>query len=116
MMNWSNFEFLNPEFFWLLILIPLLAIWYFFVRKRDAAVLTVPSTKGFKTKTSFLAKLKPVLYVLRLLALAAIIVALARPRNVSVSKRTKTNRSNNYLLVGCHVAGCRSGAGSCSAR
>ena len=90
MKNWSNFEFLNPEFLWLLILIPLLAIWYFFVRKKDAAILTIPSIKGFKTKSSFLAKLKPLLYFIRLLALAAIIVALARPRNVSVSKRTKT--------------------------
>lgn len=88
-MNWSNFEFLNIEFLWLLILIPLLAVWHFFMRKKDTAVLTMPSIKGFKAETSILAKLKPILYVLRLLALAAIIVALARPRNVSVSKKTK---------------------------
>ena len=30
MENWNNFEFLNPEFLWLLALIPLLAIWFFF--------------------------------------------------------------------------------------
>ena len=99
MMNWSNFEFLNPAFLWVLIVIPLLAVWCFFVHKRDAAVLTIPSTKGFKTKTSFLAKLKPALYVLRLLALAAIIIALARPRNVSVSKRTKTNRGIDIVMA-----------------
>lgn len=99
MKNWSNFEFLNPEFLWLLILIPLLAIWYFFVRKKDAAILTVPSIKGFKTKTSFLAKLKPLLYFIRLLALAAIIVALARPRNVSVSKKTKSNKGIDIVMA-----------------
>lgn len=99
MMNWSNFEFLNPEFLWLLILIPLLAVWYFFVRKKDAAVLTIPSIKGFKIKSSFLSKLKPILYVLRLLAIAAIIVALARPRNVSVSKRTKTNKGIDIVMA-----------------
>ena len=99
MKNWSNFEFLNPEFLWLLILIPLLAIWYFFVRKKDAAILTIPSIKGFKTKSSFLAKLKPLLYFIRLLALAAIIVALARPRNVSVSKRTKTNKGIDIVMA-----------------
>ena len=87
MMNWNNFEFLNPEFLWLLIVIPLVAIWHVFMRKKDAAVLTIPSVKGFKAKPSILSKLKPILYVLRLLALAAVIVALARPRNVSVSKR-----------------------------
>lgn len=97
-MNWNNAEFLNPEFLYLLILIPLLAVWYFFMRKKDAAVLSIPSVKGFKT-TSFLSKLKPLLYVLRLLALAAIIVALARPRNVSVSKRTKTNRGIDIVMA-----------------
>jgi len=99
MKNWSNFEFLNPEFLWLLILIPLLAVWYFFVRKKDAAVLTVPSIKGFKTKSSFVSKLKPILGLLRLLALAAIIVALARPRNVSVSKKTKSNKGIDIVMA-----------------
>lgn len=99
MRNWNNFEFLNPEFLWLLVLIPLLAIWYFFSRKKDAAILTVPSIKGFKANTSLLAKLKPILYVLRLLALAAIIVALARPRNVSVSKKTKTNKGIDIVMA-----------------
>jgi Ca-activated chloride channel family protein len=99
MMNWNNFEFLNPEFLWLLILIPLLAVWYFFMRKKDVAVLTIPSVKGFKAATSILSKLKPVLSLLRILALAAIIVALARPRNVSVSKKTKTNRGIDIVMA-----------------
>jgi len=99
MKNWSNFEFLNPEFLWLLILIPLLAVWYFLVRKKDAAVLTVPSIKGFKTKSSIISKLKPILGLLRLLALVAIIVALARPRNVSVSKKTKSNKGIDIVMA-----------------
>lgn len=99
MKNWNNFEFFNPEFLWLLVLIPLLSIWYFFSRKKDAAILTVPSTKGFTVKPSILSKLKPLLYVLRLLALSAIIVALARPRNVSVSKRTKTNKGIDIVMA-----------------
>ena len=99
MMNWNNFEFQNPEFLWLLILIPLLAIWYFFMRKKDVAVLTIPSVKGFKASTSILSKLKPILSLLRILALAAIIVALARPRNVSVSKKTKTNRGIDIVMA-----------------
>ncbi|MCL7762143.1 VWA domain-containing protein [Polaribacter sp. Z014] len=97
-MNWSNFEFHSPEFLWLLILIPLVAVWHFFIRKKDTAVLTMPSIKGFNTD-SLLSKLKPVLYLLRLLALAAIIVALARPRNVSVSKKTKTNKGIDIVMA-----------------
>ncbi|QTD36194.1 VWA domain-containing protein [Polaribacter batillariae] len=98
-MNWNNFEFYNPEFLWLLILVPLLAVWHYFMRKKDAAVLTMPSVKGFKVTSSILSKLKPLLYILRLLALAAIIVALARPRNVSVSKKTKTNRGIDIVMA-----------------
>lgn len=98
-MNWNNFEFYSPVFLWLLVLVPLLAIWYFFMRKKDAAVLTMPSVKGFKAKASILPKLKSLLYLLRLLALAAIIVALARPRNVSVSKKTKTNKGIDIVMA-----------------
>ncbi len=98
MMNWSNFEFHSPGFLWLLAIIPLLAIWHFFMRKKDAAVLTMPSIKGFNTD-SLLSKLKPALYLLRLFALAAIIIALARPRNVAVSKKTKTNKGIDIVMA-----------------
>jgi Ca-activated chloride channel family protein len=99
MMNWNNFEFLNPEFLWLLILIPFLAVWYFLMRKKNVAILTMPSVKGFKVKESLLSKLKPILSLLRILALTAIIVALARPRNVSVSKKTKTNSGIDIVMA-----------------
>ena len=68
------------------------------MRKKDAATLTMPSIKGFKTN-SLLSKFKPILYLLRLLALAAIIIALARPRNVSVSKKTKTNKGIDIVMA-----------------
>ncbi len=98
MMNWNNFEFYNSEFLWLLILIPIVAIWHFLMRKKDTATLTIPSIKGFG-KTSFLSKFKVFLYVLRLFSLAAIIVALARPRNVSVSKKTKSNKGIDIVMA-----------------
>ncbi|PHS52838.1 MAG: aerotolerance regulator BatA [Lutibacter sp.] len=95
----QNFEFLNPQFLWLLVLIPVLVIWYFLVHTKDSATLTIASTKGFEVKPSILSKLKPLLYVLRLLALILLIVALARPRNVSVSKRTKTNKGIDIVMA-----------------
>lgn len=98
-MEWSNFEFHSPEFLWLLILIPLLAFWSFYSRKKDSAKLKMSSTKGFKTQGSILPKLKPLLYLLRLLALTCLIIALARPRNVAVSKKTKTNRGIDIVMA-----------------
>jgi len=95
----QNFEFLNPQFLWLLVLIPILVFWYFLIRQNDSASLTIASTKGFEAKPSILSKLKPLLYVLRLLALTLLIVALARPRNVEVSKRTKTNKGIDIVMA-----------------
>tara|TARA_R110002073_G_scaffold279026_1_gene443229 strand:+ start:525624 stop:526622 length:999 start_codon:yes stop_codon:yes gene_type:complete len=95
---WSNFEFYNPGFLWLLLLIPLVAIWYFLIRKKEAATLKMASTKGF-AEQSMIAKLKPLLYILRLLAFTALIIALARPRNVEVSKRTKTTRGIDIVMA-----------------
>lgn len=88
-MNWSNFEFHSPEFFWLFALIPFVILWRVLVRKKSSATLTIPSVKGFKAEESFIGKLKPILFVLRIAALCILILALARPRNVAVSKKQK---------------------------
>ena len=99
MTNWSNIEFLNPGFFWLLLLIPLVASWYFVVRKKSTATLTVPGIKVFNAEQSLLPKLKPVLHVLKLVAFALLIVALARPRSVAVSKKIKSNKGIDIVMA-----------------
>ncbi len=98
-MNWTNVEFHTPEFLYLLVAIPLFGLWYFFMRKKEAAVLTISSVKGFKAKSSFLPKLKPVLYLFRLLALAILLVALARPQNVSVTTKVKANKGIDIVMA-----------------
>jgi len=85
----ENIQFANPDFFWLLLLLPLAVLWYFFKRKEQSASLNISTIEGF-TKEGILPKLKPVLFILRLLALAAIITALARPQTKEVSTKTKT--------------------------
>ena len=88
----ENIEFLNKEFFWLLLLLPLALVWYFFKSKLQTAELKISSVQGFKTSGSFWSKFKHLLLVLRLIALALLITALARPRTVDVSTKTKTTR------------------------
>ena len=89
-----NYEYVNPEYFWLFILLPLVILWYFFKRKKQVATLHMSSLKGFQDNT-LLSKLKPFLLFLRLVTISAVIVALARPRTVDVSSRTKTNNIND---------------------
>lgn len=94
----ENIEFANPEFFWLLLLLPLALLWYFFKRKNEMASLRISSIKGF-TVTSWASKSKPILFVIRLLALAAIITALARPQTEDISTRTKTTKGIDIVMA-----------------
>jgi len=94
----ENISFANPEFFWLLLLLPLAVLWYFFKRNDQTATLKISSIKGFKTP-SILPKLRPLLLVLRLLALAAIIVAIARPQTEEISTKTKTTKGIDIVMA-----------------
>jgi Ca-activated chloride channel family protein len=91
--------FLNPEFFWLFLLIPVVVAWLFWKRNQQSATLKISSLQGFQGSNSALAKLKPVLNVLRVLALSSLIVAMARPRTVDVSNRTKTTKGIDIVLA-----------------
>ncbi|NER14342.1 VWA domain-containing protein [Leptobacterium flavescens] len=95
----ENIQFANPQFFWLLLMLPLAMVWYIFNRKKDSASLKISSIKGFKAGNSILPKLKPILYVLRLLALTALITALARPQTKDVSTRTKTTKGIDIVMA-----------------
>lgn len=94
----ENIQFANPQFFWLLLLLPVAGVWYFFKRKDETASLKISSIKGFSTD-NFLAKIKPALFGLRLLALAAIITALARPQTEDISSRTKTTKGIDIVMA-----------------
>lgn len=96
MMNWS---FQNPEFLWLFLLIPVAIAWFFWKRYEQNAILKISSTKGFGNSNSWIVKLKPILYVFRILALSAIIIALARPRVVNISNETKTTKGVDIVLA-----------------
>ena len=87
----ERFIFEDPQFFWLLLLLPLTLGWYVWKRHRQTAELRISSIRGFEAKPGLLGKFRPVLFVLRLLVLALVIIALARPRTVDVSSRTSSN-------------------------
>ena len=95
----QQFEFVHPQMFWLLALLPLLLLWYLWKRKQQTAALKISSVKGFKTGKNWLAKLRPLLFLLRLAALAAIIVAMARPRTVDESTKIKTTKGIDIVVA-----------------
>ncbi|MCK8523245.1 VWA domain-containing protein [Aquimarina sp. D1M17] len=94
----ENFTFENPQFFWLFLLLPVAIAWFIWKRKKQQAELKISSLKGFKVSRSWLTKLRPLLFALRLIALALIITALARPRTVDVSTKTKTTKGIDIIM------------------
>ena len=95
----DQIEFLNKQWFWLFLTIPIALLWYIITHKKQTAELNISSTTGFKTANSIWGKLKHLLFVFRLVALGLLITALARPRTVDVSTRTKTTRGIDIVMA-----------------
>ncbi|WP_396602456.1 VWA domain-containing protein [Algibacter sp. R77976] len=95
----EGIEFVNKEFFWLLLALPLAVLWYVLKHKKQTAELKISSLQGFKVTSSWLPKLRPLLFILRLVALGLLIMALARPQSVDVSTKTKTTRGIDIVMA-----------------
>jgi len=79
--------------------LPILIVWFVYSAKKNIPTLRLTTIAGFKLKKSILVQLKPVLYVLKLVAVALLFIALARPRNVEVSKKTKSNKGIDIVMA-----------------
>jgi Ca-activated chloride channel homolog len=95
----SEVSFLHPGFFWLLLLLPLVAGWHFLKRGQQATTLRISSVEGFKAASSLKAKLRPALFIMRLIALACMIVALARPRTADVSSKEDSIKGIDIVMA-----------------
>ena len=94
----TNVTFLHPEFFWLFLILPLPILWKLWNPKKEYPTLKISSLTGIQN-TSLLAKLKPLLFVLRILALGLLITALARPQTVDITSNTKTNKGIDIVMA-----------------
>lgn len=79
-----------PYILWLMVIIPLIALYYIFVARRKAS-LTVSTIGGKRAPRTLRYWLRPLPIVLRLAAVALLIVALARPVDVSEEHETTTD-------------------------
>ena len=80
--NWEN-----PEFLYLLLIIPLLIIWYWFRQRRNNVDLRFSSMEAFgNIKPTLKTYLIHSLFAFRMIALGLLIIALARPQSVSTKQ------------------------------
>ena len=94
----DNIVFKNPEFLWLLLLIPVIIIFMYYFRFKKVSNLKISSFDNFKTK-SFKSKLYPLLNILRIISIALVIIALSRPQEISNSSRTKTSSGIDIVIA-----------------
>lgn len=76
----ENITFVNPEFFFLLLLLPLLGFWYFWRHEKHFASLKMSSLQALEGTPSWRGKLRILLPILRALAFTSLVVAIARPQ------------------------------------
>lgn len=91
-------HYANPEWFWLLNIIPLLILWYILRHKKQQPSIRVSTISWFVTPPSARIYLRHSLFVLRLLSVAALIGALARPQAV-LSKNTIASEGIDIVIA-----------------
>ena len=92
-------EFLNIEFLWLLVVIPLLALWYSYTGKYKSNTLNFSNSAAFSESKSFIVWIEPILRIFRMIALTLLIIALARPQVIDISTRVKNNRGIDIIMA-----------------
>ena len=95
----KNIIFANPEFFWLLLLLPLMLLWYWFWNKKSQANVTFSTAIAFKKTKSWSDALYHLLFVLRMIAIALIVVALARPQTHLENAKTKITDGIDIVMA-----------------
>jgi len=93
-------RFANPELLWLLILIPAVAYYFWWRRRRMVTELQFSSLQPFeRIPKTFRERLRHSPVALRLMGLACLIVALARPQSISSKQNVSTEGIDIVLLL-----------------
>ena len=92
-------EFLNPEFIWILIVVPIAITWFILKKNKLNNSISIPNTSALLSQSSILPKLKPFLNILRIFSLIFIIIALARPQTIDVSTKVKNNQGIDIVMA-----------------
>jgi Ca-activated chloride channel family protein len=95
----SELEFAHPLFLWLLIVIPIMIAYYIWREQKLQGTLSISAMRGFSLPVkSIVPRLRHLGIVLRSLAIAALVVALARPQS-SLSWQNSTTEGIDIVIA-----------------
>ena len=96
-MIWNNWTFYNPEFLYLLFVIPLIWVWYFLRLHSQSASLQLSSLDGI-SKSSWKAAARHFPFLLRTIALSLLILAFSRPQS-TLSWENMTTKGIDIVIT-----------------
>ncbi len=100
----SGIEFAHPGFFWLLIIVPLMVAYYIWREQKLQGSFSISAIKGFSLPVkSVVPKLRHLGIVLRSLAVAFLIIALARPQSSLSWQNTSTEGID--IMIASDISG-----------
>ncbi len=95
----NNISFAAPQFFLLALLLPVMIVWYVKKNSASQAGIKVSSSKSFTGLTSWKSMLRHLPFFLRLLSIAFIIAALARPQTKTDEQQAEGDGVDIVLCI-----------------
>ncbi len=95
----GNINFVNPLFFLLLLLVPILAVWYFLKRNKRFPLLRMSANGQNGVTTSLRGKFRALLPILRILSIGALVIAMARPQEILKEEEVKADGIDIVLAM-----------------
>ena len=93
-MMWPDFasmHFKNPELLWLLVLVPVIIVYFWKVKRNSRTQIRISSTEAFKNyRPSLKQRMVNLPFMLRVLSMSLLVVALSRPQSSSRASNVKT--------------------------
>ena len=100
LLDWKHMSFAHPIFFGLLLLIPLMIWWYTKSKRSDSPSLRLTTLGGLSpAMAGGKAKFRPVQFALRIVAIVALIIALARPQSSNTTENIESEGIDMVLSM-----------------
>ena len=95
----QNITFVNPQLLLLLLLLPLIGLWYFLRHRQRYPELRMTHLKTLTSSKNWRGKLRGILPILRVLSFIAIVIALARPQLTLKEEEIKAEGIDILLVM-----------------
>jgi len=102
-LDWRHILFAQPYFFLLFLVVPFMIWWEYYRKENSTPVFRLTTISGVRSVHGGKARLRPILFALRMIAISALIIALARPQSTNTTENVDTEGID--IVMGIDVSG-----------